>query len=89
MTDTNGVAADHLRSFVSRIENLEAEKKTVSEDIASVYDEAGSSGFDKKILRKLIARRKKDADALAEEDAILSLYLDALQPSFDFQEAAQ
>lgn len=71
-------AQGQLRSLVERIERLEEEKKTISDDISEVYAEAKGNGFDVKVLRKLIAQRKKDAGDLAEEEAILDLYLAAL-----------
>ena len=78
MSDTNGVAQDQLRSFVERIERLEEEKKTITEDIKDVYAEAKGNGFDTKILRKVISLRKQDADERQEQEAILDLYLQAL-----------
>lgn len=79
MTDTNGVAAHQLRNFVTRIENLEAEKKTVSEDIASVYSEASGEGFDKKVLRKVVALRKLKPSERQEMEAVMDLYMHALE----------
>lgn len=76
--DAHGVARDQLRAFVERIERLEEEKKTIAEDIASVYGEAKGMGFDSKILKKVIALRKKDDQERMEEDLILDTYLHAL-----------
>ena len=75
---TEEVAQDQLRSFVERIERLEEEKKTIAEDIKDVYAEAKGSGFDSRVLRKVIAMRKQDASERQEFEAILSLYLQAL-----------
>ncbi|OMQ42136.1 hypothetical protein BKP54_25185 [Ensifer sp. 1H6] len=72
------VARDQLRSFIERIERLEAEKQTIADDIKDVYGEAKSTGFDAKILRKVISIRKQDADERAEQEAILDTYLVAL-----------
>ncbi len=72
------VARDQLKSFIDRIERMEVEKKAISDDIRDIYGEAKSSGFDSKILRKVIAIRKQDADKRAEEEAILDLYLVSL-----------
>lgn len=76
--DAHGVARDQLRAFVERIERLEEEKKAISEDIANVYGEAKGNGFDSKILKKVIALRKKDDQERMEEDLILDTYLHAL-----------
>ena len=76
--DTGGIAAQQLRAFVDRIERLEEEKKALAEDIKEVYAEAKGNGFDTKILRKVIALRKRDVAERQEEETILDLYLQAL-----------
>ena len=73
MSDAHGVARDQLRAFVERIERLEEEKKTIADDIKDVYGEAKGMGFDTKILKKVVALRKKDEQERMEEDAILGL----------------
>lgn len=78
MSDVHGVARDQLRAFVERIERLEEEKKTIADDIKDVYGEAKGMGFDTKILKKVIALRKKDEQERLEEEAILDTYLHAL-----------
>jgi uncharacterized protein (UPF0335 family) len=75
---SNGIAGDQLRAFVERIERLEEEKKTISDDIREVYAEAKGNGFDVKILRMLIALRRKQPHEREEQDAILDLYMHAL-----------
>ncbi|QIG73326.1 DUF2312 domain-containing protein [Rhizobium phage RHph_Y5A] len=74
----HGVARDQLRAFVERIERLEEEKHTIAEDIKDVYGEAKGMGFDTKMLRKVIALRKKDEQERMEEEAILETYMYAL-----------
>lgn len=71
-------AQGQLRSFVERIERLEEEKKTIAGDIKEVYAEAKGNGFDTKVLRKVIAIRKKDQAERQEEEAMLDVYLAAL-----------
>ncbi len=78
MTNAHTVARDQLRAFVERIERLEEEKKTIADDIADVYGEAKAMGFDSKILKKVIALRKKDDQERMEEDLVLDTYLHAL-----------
>jgi uncharacterized protein (UPF0335 family) len=78
MSDAHGVARDQLRAFIERIERLEEEKKTIADDIKDVYGEAKGTGFDTKILKKVVALRKKDAQERMEEEAILDTYLLAL-----------
>lgn len=72
------VAAGQLRALVERIERLEEEKKTISDDIKDVYAEAKATGFDTKALRTIIRLRKKDKAEREEEEAMLDLYKAAL-----------
>ena len=72
------VQGDQLRSIVQRIERLEEEKKTIADDIKEVYAEAKGFGYDVKILRKVVALRRRDLDERKEEEAILDLYLQAV-----------
>jgi uncharacterized protein (UPF0335 family) len=69
---------NHLETIVQRIEKLEEEKAALAEDIKSVYSEAKSDGYDTKILKQIIAMRKKDAAKVAEEKALLATYMEAL-----------
>ncbi len=69
---------EKLKLYVSKIENLETEKSEIAEQLKEVYADAKALGFDTKALRKVIARRKKDAKAVAEEEMMLDLYLHAL-----------
>jgi uncharacterized protein (UPF0335 family) len=79
MADTKtSFAQGQLKSLVERIERLEEDKKTISADIKEVYAEAKANGFDTKILRKVIAIRKKDSHEREEEEAVLAVYLSAL-----------
>lgn len=75
---TYRVTADELRQFIERFERLEAEKSDVAEQQKEVMAEAKSRGYDTKILRKVIALRKRDKDDLAEEEAVMELYKEAL-----------
>jgi uncharacterized protein (UPF0335 family) len=75
---TDQTAATQLRAFIERIERMEQEKKTISDDIRDIYSEAKSCGFDGKALKAVIRLRKIDADARAEQEAILDTYLAAL-----------
>lgn len=74
----NGVDAGHLRAFIERVEKLEEEKQAISEDIRDVYGEAKATGYDAKIMRKIVAMRKQDKHKRKEEEEILGLYLSAL-----------
>ena len=69
----------HLKSFVDRIEALEAEKKNYADDIRDVYKEAKENGgLDVTVLRAIIKLRKQDkAKRQAFEDT-LDEYMAAL-----------
>ncbi len=73
-----GIAAGELKQFIERVENLEEEKREVAEQIKEVMAEAKGRGYDTKILRKVIALRKRDPDDIAEEEAVLDMYKAAL-----------
>ena len=72
------MAADRLKSIVERIEKLEEERKLLQEDIKDIYTEAKSAGFDTKVLRMVIASRKKDQAEWEEQQALLETYMKAL-----------
>ena len=72
------VGKEQLKAFVERVERLEEEKKTISDDIRDVYAEAKANGFDVKTLRVVVRMRKQDANERAEQQAILDTYLHAL-----------
>jgi len=78
MADVGGVASDRLKSFVERIERLEEEKQALAADIREVYSEAKGTGFDVKILRKIVQLRKMDKGDLAEMEELLAVYRSAL-----------
>ena len=76
--DSFRVTANELRQFIERFERLEAEKKDIADSQKEVMAEAKGRGFCVKTLRLVLGRRKRDADDLAEERAILEMYEEAL-----------
>jgi uncharacterized protein (UPF0335 family) len=72
------VTADELRQFIERFERLEAEKKDIAEQQKEVMAEAKGRGYDVKVMRKVIALRKRDSAEIAEEEAVLDMYKEAL-----------
>jgi uncharacterized protein (UPF0335 family) len=72
------IAADRLRSLVERIERLEEERKALAGDIKDIYAEAKSAGFDVKVLRALIALRRKEPAEIEEQETLLDVYRRAL-----------
>lgn len=76
--DRYRVTAGELRQFIERVERLAAEIKELQGDQKEIYAEAKSRGYDTAVLRALVARRKKDREQLAEFEAIMELYREAL-----------
>jgi len=72
------VTADELRQFIERFERLEAEKKDLADQQKEVMAEAKGRGYDTRVMRKLVAMRRRDREDLAEEEAVLELYKQAL-----------
>ena len=77
-TDPYAVTADELRQFIERFEQLDAEKKDGADQQKELMAEAKGRGYDTKVMRKVIAMRKRKPDELAEEEAVLELYKSAL-----------
>ncbi|MBN9332970.1 MAG: DUF2312 domain-containing protein [Devosia sp.] len=78
MAVEDSVAQDQLKAFISRIERMEEEKAAIAADIKEIYAEAKGNGFDTKILRKIVTIRKQDANERMEQEALLELYMTAL-----------
>lgn len=72
------IAADELRQFIKQFEQLEAEKKDIAERQKEVMAEAKARGYDTKVMKKIVALRKRDKDDVSEEEAILEMYKTAL-----------
>jgi uncharacterized protein (UPF0335 family) len=77
-TETVGIAAAQLKPLIERIERLEEEKAGISKDISEVYAEAKSTGFEPKVMRRVIQLRKLDRDDRQNQEALLDLYLSAV-----------
>lgn len=75
---TNSIDAGHLKAFIERIERLEEEKRALSSDIKDVYSEAKGTGYDVKIMRKIVSIRRQDHQKRREEEEILDLYMSSL-----------
>lgn len=78
VSDSYRVTADELRQFVERYERLEAEKKDLADQQKEVMAEAKGRGYDTKVMRKVIALRKREPSDIAEEEAVLDMYKQAL-----------
>lgn len=81
---SNSIAADELRLLIERVERLSEEKQGITDDIKDVYAEAKSRGYDAKVIRKVVAIRKRKREDVQEEAAILETYLSALGMQLSF-----
>jgi uncharacterized protein (UPF0335 family) len=79
MSEPGGVAGDQLRAFVERIEHIEEEIRSLTEDKKEIFAEAKGEGFDVKILKEVIRIRKQDHDERQEHESLLEVYLHALE----------
>lgn len=69
---------DEIRAFIERAEQLIAEKQAIADNLKEVFAEAKGRGYDAKVLKKIIALRNRNRDDIAEEEAVLAMYLAAL-----------
>ena len=73
------IEAGKLKQIISKIETIEEERLESADLLKDAYNEAKSMGFDVKIIKHVLKLRKKDKDALAEEDSLIQLYRGALE----------
>ena len=78
MANQGGIAGEHLRSLIERIERLDEERKSTADDIRDVYAEAKAAGFDAKVMRQVVRLRKLDSADRQEQEALLDIYRHAL-----------
>lgn len=76
--DVGGVSGQRLKAFIERVERLEEEKAGLAEDIKDIFAEAKGTGFDVKIIRKIIRLRKMDKEKRREEEELVELYKAAI-----------
>jgi uncharacterized protein (UPF0335 family) len=72
------VSGTRLKSFIERVERLEEEKRAIAEDVKDVYGEAKATGFDPKIMRKIVSLRKQNLEKRREEKELIELYQAAI-----------
>jgi uncharacterized protein (UPF0335 family) len=87
MSDTAGIAGNRIRSFVERIEQLEAEIQELNESKKEVFAEAKGEGFDVKILKEIIKILKQDQDERDEHETLLDVYMRAMESTASGPEA--
>ena len=78
MVDVGGIAGDTLRSYIERIERLEAEKTALTADIREIFSEAKGNGFDAKIMRQIVRLRRMNREDRLEQEELLAIYQHAM-----------
>lgn len=78
-----GTAQEKLAQLVSRIERLEEEKKSISDDIKETYAEAKGVGFDTKVLRQVVRERKQDREERETQRELRDLYSEAVERTIE------
>ena len=78
MVDIGGIAGDTLRSYIERIERLEAENTAFTADIREIFSEAKGNGFDAKIMRQIVRLRRMDREDRLEQEELLAIYQHAM-----------
>jgi len=76
--DAYAVSADELRAFIERAEQIGAEKRDLSEIEKELMAEAKGRGYETKVLRKIIALRKRKPDDVTIGTAVMEMYKAAL-----------
>lgn len=71
-------APDQLKLIIEQIQGMEEQKKQISDDIKDAYAAAKAQGYEPKTIRQIISLMKKDKATRDEEDAVLTLYMEAL-----------
>ena len=66
-----------LKSFIERIERLK-EKNKIIVDIKEVYSESKSSGYEPKIMRKILLIHNMGTDERLEQEPLLDTYRNAI-----------
>ena len=69
LTNSYNVTAEELRQFIERFEQLDSEKKDLARQQKELMAEAKGRGYDTKVMKKVIALRKRKPDEIAEEEA--------------------
>lgn len=77
-TEIGHNAKEQLRSIIERIERLEEDKKSISDDIKDVYTEAKGNGYDVPALKAIVRMRREDGEKRQAREAQIEIYREAL-----------
>lgn len=76
--------AKKLKQYIDKIENLEATKKEIQQEISESYSEIKATGFDVKTVKQLIKIRKMDKEQLEEQEYLLDVYKNAINMALGY-----
>ena len=76
--DQQNVTEAELRQFIERAEQLASEKAEIADQEKELFAEAKGRGYDTAVMKKVVALRKRKPDDIAEEEAVLEVYKQAL-----------
>lgn len=85
MTSMQKSTQEQLRNYIYRIELLEDEKRALSDQIKDTFSDAKAMGFDPKIMKKVLALRKKGQEERTEEEMLIATYMHALDETTTWQ----
>ena len=74
----NTVTAAELKQFIEQYESLESEKKDIATQQKDVMADAKGRGYDTKVIKLIVKLKARNKDDVAEEEAVLELYKQAL-----------
>ena len=72
-------ATKALRRFIERIETLDTERRSISEEINEIKKEAKGAGFLIPVINFILRERRKDREDVEEFNATADLYRSALE----------
>ena len=67
-----------LKRFIENIEKLEEEKKEISGQISDIYKEAKAFGFNTKVVREIVKKRKMNTEERVELEQLEEVYKESL-----------
>lgn len=88
MSEFDGQVGARIRSFIERVEQVESEVKELNEAKKEIFAEAKADGFDAAILKEIIKMRKQEQAERDERDALLDLYMRAIEGADAHSKAA-
>ena len=88
MSEFDGQVGVQIRSLIERVEQIEAEVKELNEAKKEIFAEAKGNGFDTKVLKEIIKMRKEEQAERDERDALLDLYMRAIEGAEAHSKAA-